>query len=29
VFEGNICIPSRLWDGNGKARDAMHLAEAG
>lgn len=26
LFEGRICIPSRVWDGRGKARDAMALA---
>jgi 2-methylaconitate cis-trans-isomerase PrpF len=28
LFEGQICIPSRIWDGNNKARDAMQLAAA-
>ncbi len=28
LFEGQICIPSRIWDGTGKARDAMQLALA-
>jgi 2-methylaconitate cis-trans-isomerase PrpF len=26
LFEGQICIPSRVWDGTGKARDAAQLA---
>jgi 4-oxalomesaconate tautomerase len=26
LFEGNLCIPARVWDGRGKARDAMELA---
>jgi 4-oxalomesaconate tautomerase len=28
LFEGQICIPSRVWDGTGKAHDAMRLAVA-
>ncbi len=28
LFEGQICIPSRIWDGSNKARDAMQLAVA-
>lgn len=28
LFEGQICIPSRIWDGKNKARDAMQLAAA-
>jgi 2-methylaconitate cis-trans-isomerase PrpF len=28
LFEGQICIPSRVWDGSGKARDAAELARA-
>ena len=28
LFEGQICIPSRIWDGTNKARDAMQLALA-
>jgi 2-methylaconitate cis-trans-isomerase PrpF len=28
LFEGQICIPSRIWDGSRKARDAMQLALA-
>jgi hypothetical protein len=28
LFEGQICIPSRIWDGTRKARDAMQLALA-
>lgn len=28
LFEGQICIPSRVWDGRNKARDAMQLAPA-
>ena len=28
LFEGNICIPSRVWDSANKARDAMQLAAA-
>jgi 2-methylaconitate cis-trans-isomerase PrpF len=28
LFEGQICIPSRVWDGTRKARDAMQLAIA-
>ena len=28
LFEGQICIPSRIWDGSNKARDAMQLALA-
>jgi 2-methylaconitate cis-trans-isomerase PrpF len=28
LFEGRICIPSRIWDGSNKARDAMQLALA-
>jgi hypothetical protein len=28
LFEGQICIPSRVWDGSRKARDAMQLALA-
>lgn len=28
LFEGQICIPSRIWDGSNKARDAMQLAAA-
>lgn len=28
LFEGQICIPSRIWDGARKARDAMQLAIA-
>jgi 4-oxalomesaconate tautomerase len=28
LFEGQICIPSRIWDGTGNARDALHLALA-
>jgi 4-oxalomesaconate tautomerase len=28
LFEGRICIPSRIWDGANKARDAMQLALA-
>jgi len=28
LFEGQICIPSRIWDGSGKARDAAELAHA-
>jgi 4-oxalomesaconate tautomerase len=28
LFEGQICIPSRIWDGTRKARDAMQLAIA-
>jgi len=28
LFEGQICIPSRIWDGANKARDAMQLARA-
>lgn len=28
LFEGTICIPSRVWDGTGTARDAMQLALA-
>ena len=28
LFEGQICIPSRVWDGRQKARDAMQLALA-
>jgi 2-methylaconitate cis-trans-isomerase PrpF len=28
LFEGQICIPSRIWDGSNKARDAMQLARA-
>lgn len=26
LFEGNICIPSRVWDGAGKAADAAQIA---
>jgi 2-methylaconitate cis-trans-isomerase PrpF len=26
LFEGQICIPARVWDGSNKARDAMQLA---
>lgn len=26
LFEGQICIPSRIWDGTNKARDAAELA---
>ena len=26
LFEGNICIPSRIWDGSGKAADAAQIA---
>lgn len=26
LFEGNICIPSRVWDGAGKATDAAQIA---
>ena len=26
LFEGQICIPSRIWDGGNKARDAKQLA---
>ncbi len=26
LFEGQICIPSRIWDGANKARDATQLA---
>ncbi len=26
LFEGQICIPSRIWDGSGKARNAAELA---
>ncbi len=29
LFEGNLCIPTRVWDGHGKARDAMELAAGG
>jgi 2-methylaconitate cis-trans-isomerase PrpF len=28
LFEGQICIPSRVWDGTGKAHDAMRLTIA-
>jgi 2-methylaconitate cis-trans-isomerase PrpF len=28
LFEGQICIPARIWDGSNKARDAMQLALA-
>lgn len=28
LFEGHICIPSRIWDGSNKARDAAQLAVA-
>ncbi|MGZ8265120.1 MAG: PrpF domain-containing protein, partial [Burkholderiales bacterium] len=28
LFEGQICIPSRIWDGRNKARDAAQLAAA-
>lgn len=28
LFEGQICIPARIWDGSDKARDAMQLAAA-
>lgn len=28
LFEGFICIPSRIWDGSNKARNAMELASA-
>lgn len=28
LFEGQVCIPSSVWDGRGKARDAAHLALA-
>lgn len=28
LFEGQICIPARVWDGSHKARDAMQLAAA-
>jgi hypothetical protein len=26
LFEGQICIPSRVWDGSGKAADAAEIA---
>jgi hypothetical protein len=26
LFEGQICIPSRVWDGSGKAVDATQIA---
>lgn len=26
LFEGTICIPARVWDGKGRAQDAMQLA---
>jgi 2-methylaconitate cis-trans-isomerase PrpF len=26
LFEGQICIPSRVWDGAGKAADAAQIA---
>lgn len=28
LFEGQICVPARVWDGSNKARDAMQLALA-
>jgi len=28
LFEGQICIPARVWNGQGKASDAMALAAA-
>ena len=28
LFEGFICIPSRIWDGSNKAQNAMELASA-
>ena len=28
LFEGQICIPSRVWDGSAKAKDAAEIGEA-
>jgi 2-methylaconitate cis-trans-isomerase PrpF len=28
LFEGAICVPARIWDGSGKAGNAMQLAQA-